>query len=250
MFAQKTETRQVSGFTGIQASGAFKITLNKSATESLVIEADEDLLPYVRSEVENGVLKLYLDNKKKTKTIITLNATIGVKELKKVKLSGACKLIAKDRFETAADFIIGLSGASRLDMSIKAKQLDLGVNGASSAELKVETKECSAGLSGASKLQLDLNASKAVFEVSGASKLQVGGSAERAKFETSGASNVKAADLAVEAAVVECSGVSAVEVNVSDRLEVECSGSSAVRYKGRPVLKIETSGSSKVKPLD
>ena len=41
-FCQKTETRAVSGFTGIDASNAFEITVTKGNTESLTVEADEN----------------------------------------------------------------------------------------------------------------------------------------------------------------------------------------------------------------
>ena len=41
------ETREVSSFDGIKVGGAFNVYLSQSGTESLTIEADENLLPVI-----------------------------------------------------------------------------------------------------------------------------------------------------------------------------------------------------------
>ncbi len=249
LYAQKTETRNVSGFSTIDASSAFVITVNKAADESLVIEADEDILPYVRSEVKNGVLKLYLDNQKKFSNIKTLKATIGIKDLKKVKLSGACKLLSSDLFTTPS-FDVDMSGACSIKLNVKTDDLDVSVNGASNVDMEADTREAEFEASGASRLIVQLKAVEASFDMNGACKAELKGVVDKAEFEVSGATAVKALELLCKAVEAECSGVSKLELNASDRLMVECSGSSVVYYKGRPSLSVNTSGSSKVKSID
>lgn len=248
LFAQNKETRNVSGFSAIEASSVFDITVNKAGTESLVIEADEAVMPHVRTEVKNGVLKLYLDDYK-GKNIKTIKATIGVKELKKVTLSGASKLTSEDVFNTQK-FEMLLSGACALNLNIKADKLKVDASGASNVTLTAEVQDARFGASGASNLKVQLKASEVSFWMSGACKAEIKGTAHEAEYRISGACNVKAEDLICKTASVKSSGAGKLSLNVSERLDINSSGSGVVLYKGRPVLNMNTSGAAKVKSLD
>ena len=65
-----SETRPVSGFTGIDLSGTGEVIIEQGETESLTIEADDNVLPVLTSEVEDSVLRL--DQKPRT-TVQTRN---------------------------------------------------------------------------------------------------------------------------------------------------------------------------------
>jgi len=249
LFAQKTETRNVSGFSAIKASSVFEITVNKSATESLVIEADEKVMPHVRSEVKNGVLRLYIDNHSRVNNIKTLKATIGIKELSGVELSGACSLMSKDVF-TPPSFEMELSGACAVELKVKTGKLEVDASGACNVDLTAEARDAEFDCSGSTRLTIQLIATKAEFDMSGACKVEINGKAEKAKFDCSGASNIKAGEWPCKTVSVECTGASKLEINVSDRLNVEASGASTISYKGRPVINLDTSGASKVKNID
>ena len=210
-FGQKKETRTVSGFTEIDASSAFEITVSKGSTESLIIEADEAIMSKVRSEVRNGVLHLYLDDERKVKNVKTLKASVVMKNLDKVSLSGACKLTANDQF-TPDRFKGNCSGASSLT-------------------LNVNTGELSIDASGVSKIQMKAN-------VTGDAKLDV-----------SGTSKVQADDFVVKTATIESSGTSKVTVNVAETLNANSSGASTIEYKGSPAIQANTGGASKIRKI-
>ena len=54
----ETETRQVSGFTGIDLAGSGEVTIEQGDAESLTIEADDNVLPALTSKVSDSTLKL------------------------------------------------------------------------------------------------------------------------------------------------------------------------------------------------
>lgn len=246
---QKKETRPVSGFTGIEASSAFDITVTKGNSESLVIEADDELMPYVRSEVRNGVLHLYLDNGKKVRNIKMLRAAIVLKNLDKVSLSGACKLTANDLF-TPDQFKGGCSGASNMTVNVNTGQLSIGASGASEIQVNANvTSDARLDVSGASNIQGDLKAATVKFNSSGVSTVDLAGSAESVKIDVSGTSKVNAGNFTVKTATVETSGTSNVTVHVTDALKVNSSGASTVNYKGTPTIEASNSGASKVKRI-
>ncbi len=248
-FCQKKETRPVSGFTAIDASSVFDITVTKGNTESLVIEADDEVMPYVRSEVRNNVLHLYLDNGKKVNNVKILKAYVVMRNLEKVTLSGACKLTAKDLF-TPDKFKSDCSGASSLYLNLKTNQLNVQMSGASKTELTADVaNDAKVDVSGSSNMLLDLKATNVKFSSSGVCSVDLNGSASDIKIDVSGSSNIKAANFTVNSATVESSGTSNVALAVTKSLKVSSSGASTVSYKGSPTIDVNTSGASKIKSL-
>ena len=248
VFGQKKETRPVSGFTGIDASGAFDITVSKGGAASLTIEADDEVMALVRSEVRNGVLHLYLENAN-IRNIKTLKASVVMQNLDKVSLSGACKLTANDLF-TPDRFKGDCSGASNLTVNVNTGELSIEASGASKIWMNSNVNgDAKLDVSGTSKIQGELKAANAKFSFSGVSSIDVTGSATDIKINSSGTSKVNAANFTVRTASVESSGTSKITLHVTDALKVNSSGSSSVDYKGSPTIEAKTGGASKVRKI-
>ena len=249
VFGQKKETRSVSGFTGIDASNAFEITVVKGATESLTIEADDAIMPLVRSEVRNGVLHLYLDNARNLRSIKTLKASVVMRNLDRVTLSGASKLVANDLF-TPESFKGDCSGATNMTVNLNTGRLSINASGVSKIQLKANVNgNADFDLSGTSKLQGELQAAGVNFETSGVSSIDVTGSASNIKIDSSGTSKFNGEDFKVKTANIDSSGTSKVNVNVTDAMKVDASGVSSVNYKGAPTIQMSTSGASRIRSI-
>ncbi|MDR0694728.1 MAG: DUF2807 domain-containing protein [Prevotellaceae bacterium] len=246
---QLTETREVSHFTGISASSVFDITVTKGATESLVITADEDVMPYVRSEVSDGVLKLYID--RDVRNVKILKAAVTIKELDMVRLSGACRLASEEVF-TPAKFSGDLSGASSLQLTVKTGQLSLDASGACRATLDATVENTVVfDFSGATKIQGNLTVDNLTVDMSGASRLELTGTANGASFDISGTTRIQAENFLLKDASVKSSGASRVDLHVTKSLRVHSSGASAVRYKGSPsTFDVKTSGVAGLKKIN
>jgi hypothetical protein len=54
----ESETREVSGFTRVDLSGSGEVTVVQGDVESLTVEADENVLPVLTSDVSDSTLKL------------------------------------------------------------------------------------------------------------------------------------------------------------------------------------------------
>ena len=54
----RTESREVRGFSSVQLTGSGEATIQQTGAESLAIEAEENLLPLLTSEVSTGGLTL------------------------------------------------------------------------------------------------------------------------------------------------------------------------------------------------
>ena len=56
--ALRTESRDVGGFSTIELTGSGNVIIEQDGTESLSIEAEDNLLPHLTSDVSNGTLRL------------------------------------------------------------------------------------------------------------------------------------------------------------------------------------------------
>jgi hypothetical protein len=84
----RTEERPVQGFTRVELSGIGDLTVTQSGSESLKVEADDNVVPLVTSEVRGNTLVLGLQPGSYVRTT-RLDFVVTVKQLDGVKLDGS-----------------------------------------------------------------------------------------------------------------------------------------------------------------
>src|SRR5262245_7570951 len=57
--ARKTEKRDFASFKSIDASGAYDVTVVCQQAQSFEIEGDDNILPIIKTEVRDGVLRIH-----------------------------------------------------------------------------------------------------------------------------------------------------------------------------------------------
>ena len=221
----KTENYNLSDFTRVDVSNAFKVEINQSGSYSVEVTVDDNLFKYVDVSKEGETLKIGL----KTVALLgptTLKAEITMPQLRSLDFSGASK-------GTVSNFS-------------STENLDIQVSGASSVELvEISAGDVKFNISGASKVTGDITAGDAELEVSGASTVQLEGSASDIDVDASGASHAKLAGFPVNNANVRLSGASSGTVNLDGRLDANLGGASKLEYIGEPAMgTINTSGAS------
>lgn len=201
----QTQDREVSGFKGLDVSGGFEVYVMLGNNEGVRIEADENLLENIKTEVKGGVLHIYNEESITTKS--TMKAFVTLRELNSLDISGGVKVISKSTFKTA-NFKMDLSGASNV-------------------QLALDTNKLTAEMSGASKIALTGKADQLVLDMSGASKVEAENlEAKNVKVEASGASKVKV--FATESLAIDASGASHVWYKGSPSITSETSGGTRI----------------------
>ena len=224
------EDRQVSGFTGINASSVFNITVQRGNMESLVIEADASVMPYVRSEVRNGVL--YLSLSREFQDIETLNATVVMPNLENVELSGASRLVARDLF-TPDRFMFTGNGSNFLDINLNANTLLINVGGISTIELNANVSEYARfSINGVANISGNLITERVFFHYNGVGNVTLTGSATYGRINALGVPTINLVDFPIREATVLAPGVANITVNATHTLSINASGVSTVRYTG------------------
>jgi hypothetical protein len=207
------ERREVSGFDEIHLEGSGDILLVQGETEELVIEADEALLPKLKSEVNNGRLVLGLRHWYDTLLAVAtprVHYRITVRSLRGASISGS-----------------GSLSAGRL----QTDRLRLKVSGSAGFDLA------------------DLQATDLELDFSGSGKANLKGTAQRQEIDISGSGEVHADELDSQEARVHISGSGRVRLRVQERLDVRISGSGEVRYHGQPKVEQRISGSGSIQAV-
>lgn len=201
--------RAVSGFQGLSVSSGIDVYLIQGNSEKLTFDVkgiDED---EVKSEVRNGVLKLYIDRRGTNwnwgrNTYV--KAYLTFRRLNDLQASGG------------AD-VIGQGTLSFNDLNVEA-------GGGSDVTLALRADELNASASGGADLKLD-------------------GSARTLNANGSGGADLDARKLTVEICNANSSGGSEVYVNATRELSMKASGGSDIYYYGpaKVLAKSESGGS-------
>ncbi len=182
----KTETRNVSVFNKIEASGAINVEVFVQNGFSVEVQADDNLLANIKTEVSGDTLKIYSEDSISPKTRI--NVKISMPEIENLEVSGASSGIMSN---VKADSLeLKASGASKIKIDGTAKDLEADASGASTIDaenLKVENAKVDA--SGASSAAVSAS-NELKVEASGASKISYVGEPKNIKQNSSGASSV------------------------------------------------------------
>jgi hypothetical protein len=130
----------VSGFDEVELRGVGNLSIQQADNESLSVEAEEDVLPKIRTEVENGRLILGPRPGVSISTTEPINYKLTVKDLNALEVSGSGNVEAED-IETD-ELAVTISGAGDVEISGKADNQELDISGSGDYRAEdLESKE-------------------------------------------------------------------------------------------------------------
>jgi len=182
------EERKVSSFNGIEVSGAFDVVLIPGTTNSLTIEADDNLMKLIKTEVHGNILEI--ENNKPISSSKSLKVFITFVELKSIEVSGAVNLKSQTKL-TLPELTISGSGASDCKLDMDVQKLNIDCSGGSKIKLSGSAKDVGVDVSGAVELfAYDFPAENYKLSISGAGKAEINVSKEL-NVDISGAATVR-----------------------------------------------------------
>jgi hypothetical protein len=141
-----SESRNVSGFEEVELQGVGNLSIQQTGSESLTVEAEEDVLPKIRSEVENDRLIIGLKPDTSVLTTEPINYRLTVKDLSALKVSGSGNVDAEDI--STDELAVTTSGAGNVKINGKANSQQVTILGSGdyragdleSKEVKVDVR--------------------------------------------------------------------------------------------------------------
>ena len=206
----ETETRTVDDFDRISLSGSGEVIVTQDGDQTVKVEAESDLLRYVRTDVRGRTLHL------------------GLHDVPRTRLFRPSQ---KVRYYVSAGDISGLevSGSGEIHAEV------------------LETRRLDVHISGSGRVILaDLNADDLDVGVDGSGYVRAAGRVNRQSVNIAGSGNHLAADLESGSAQVVVGGSGNATVWVTDDLDVRIAGSGQVEYYGDPEVSSRAFGSGKI----
>ena len=160
----KEEPRSVGEFTGIDVGGGIEADVKIGSERKVTVTADENLLPLIKTQVENGVLKVYGNNVRPTRSI---RLTVVTPKLESIEAGGGVKLHA---VATATRHLkIEAGGGAELDVSgIDSEEVTIELSGGVKARVAGRAKKANFDLSGGVEIEAQmLQLESATLDASG-----------------------------------------------------------------------------------
>lgn len=181
-----SEKRDLSGFNGVDVGGVFKVDITAQKDFSVSIEADDNLLPFIKTEVRDGILKISTDGRIKTSN--SLRVHISAPDISDLNASGASNVTLTGVKNSSLS--VDSSGASKIEVGGETSNLTVDVSGASKIQADdLKTVDANIDASGASSVYVNVSG-VLKSDASGASRVTYGGSPTNVQKKTSGASRV------------------------------------------------------------
>jgi len=248
-----SESRPVSGFDQISVCCGMQLVLTQGESESLEIEADDNLLPEIVSTVSGGRLIIrFKDDQGRTQYWPSqpIRCTVTAIDVRRLEVSGGGSL-ESGLIETD-DLQIDTSGGSQADLAaVVADTMRVEVSGGGelySRELQVSRLELD--LSGGSTGSIDsLEGESLTLDNSGGGEVTIAGSVTEQDVSVSGGGKYLAGDLRSEMTIISMSGGGEASLWVEESLEADLSGGARVEYYGRPQVLEQVSGGSELVSL-
>ena len=145
-----TESRPVSGLSEVELVEAGELTIEQTGTESLSIEAEDNLLPMLTSRVVNGRLLLDVRDNMIVRPTQPIIYKVTVKELNKLILSGSGTVDVPDLTGDKLTLVISASGNARIAGQVTSQEIEISGSGTYRAE-DLDSQAAKVEISGSGK---------------------------------------------------------------------------------------------------
>ena len=183
---RKTEKRDLPAFKAMDTTGAYRVEVLCQKPASFEIEADDNILPLIKTEVRDGVLYVNGEQRYNSENAVALR--ISLPELISISSRGAGEITVQDA--SGDDLKIESTGASSIKATGKLKTANISSTGAGDIDAsRLQAEKVKVTVTGAASIsvyaseQLDVS-------VSGAGSVSYSGNPKTVNKSVSGLGSV------------------------------------------------------------
>lgn len=198
---ESRQKRTVPSFHALSAATGIHVYLTQKDREEVIVEADEEDMDHLITEVEGGVLKIYMKQRSRFNFDLSSserNVYVSFKNLDRIEASSAADVVSRSE--------------------INLERLDL--NASSSANIKLELK-----------------AREVKAEASSAADILLRGRGYSLEANASSSSDIDASGFETKRCDANASSAADIRVNVTEELDANASSGADIVYSGNPERK-------------
>jgi hypothetical protein len=199
-------------FTNIKCSGSYDAQVTQGSPASIKIEADDNLLPYIITQVNGNELHIHTRDDVNIKPSAKIKLYITTDKIEAFSLSGNGDVSSTNK----------LTGGDHLDLDI----------------------------SGSGNMHFDVNTPTIHSNISGTGDIYITGETRNSRIDIAGSGNYHAEDLKAENASVHIAGSGDARLFADSTLDINIAGVGNVYYKGNASITQNIAGSGKIKRIE
>ena len=242
-----TESRIVpADYHTVVTSRAVKVTLENREGTTAIIRADDNVMPHIKIENKNGVLKIKIDDE-----IRTINSMTA--ELRLPKSTNISRLEATSASHIDVDYTIQSAklyaeASSAADINIsKADVTHCNIHASSAAKVigSIKATECNINATSAANAKIHILANTCYANASSAADITLAGEAGTLYLKASSAADINALNAkALVSTSADASSGANIKVNAGKALTADASSGGTVAYKSDHDVNIHIKKSS------
>ncbi|UPQ74284.1 DUF4252 domain-containing protein [Chryseobacterium nepalense] len=209
------ESRNVGDFSGVQVSTGVIVNFKQENPTSVKVIADADKLQYIVTKVDNGVLKVYVDNK-------------GQKNLKFKNISVNVSSPRIDNIKTSSGAIFNAIN------TINEKTVSVDLSSGSVINGDFNSDNTKMELSSGAVINSTINTKQIAIKASSGSVANLNGRVNAGSIDVSSGAVCNSEKFQFNELEAEATSGGVVTGNVAERLKATASSGGSIKYKGNP----------------
>ena len=244
-------TRRVSiaDFSRIETSRAVHLVVEKRSGREAIIEADDNIMPYVIVEVDGGCLNVGIDDDIKSLNDVTVKVTVPSDgNISAISASSASRVTVETEIKSPKLMLDASSAANINITKSDVGTCSIDASSAANVEGAIKADNCVIDMSSASDVNVALLAVKCDVTATSAASATLSGEAGDIEITVSSAAKVDAMDLNARNADVSASSGGSIKITCMKSIDASASSGGSVKYAAKgdldPELKHTSSGGS------
>lgn len=168
-----TQERHLNRFDGVKASGSIDIEVMNDNSQVVKVEADDNVLPYIITSVEDGILDVHLRSNNVFHSI-HVKVYVSSVSITRLYISGSGSITSKGILKDNSQIECKLSGSGDIDATMDVPLVIAELGGSGTIKLQGRTKDLKCNLTGAGDLKCkDLLSENTEVKVTGSGTAHV-----------------------------------------------------------------------------
>lgn len=244
-----TRRVNIADFSRIETSRAVHLVVEKRSGREAIIEADDNIMPYVIVEVDGGCLTVSIDNEIKSLNNVTVKVTVPSDgNISAISASSASKVTVQAEIKTPKLMLDASSAANINITKSDVGTCSIDASSAANVEGAIKADNCVIDMSSASDVNVALLAVKCDVTATSAASATLSGEAGDIEITVSSAAKVDAMDLNARNADVSASSGGSIKITCMKSIDASASSGGSVKYAAKgdldPELRHTSSGGS------
>lgn len=248
-----TRRVNIADFSRIETSRAVHLVVEKRSGREAIIEADDNIMPYVIVEVDGGCLNVGIDDDIKSLNNVTVKVTVPSDgNISAISASSASRVTVETEIKSPKLMLDASSAANINITKSDVGTCSIDASSAANVEGAIKADNCVIDMSSASDVNVALLAVKCDVTATSAASATLSGEAGNIEITVSSAAKVDAMDLNARNADVSASSSGSIKITCMKSIDASASSGGSVKYAAKGDLDPElrhTSSSGSVKKL-